>query len=128
MWLACSSAIHPRPLGEKNVEERIYSFLLILLNPRSVNIRKLIIVVYLALFVVVGITSAGFFWKTRRELAQLRLQEARSRERLGELQLRLSEQDKVLQRLREDPAYVERVIRRRLNYAKPDEFIFRFEE
>jgi len=93
-----------------------------------VNIRKLIIVVYLALFVVVGITSAGFFWKTRRELAKLRLQEARSRERLGELQLRLSEQDKVLQRLREDPAYVERVIRRRLNYAKPEEFIFRFEE
>jgi len=30
-------------------------------------------------------------------------------------------------RLRTDPAYVERVIRRQLGYAKPDEFIFRFE-
>lgn len=92
------------------------------------NVRKLIIVVYLALFVLVGITSAGFFWQTRRELAQLKFQEARSRNRLGELQLRLSEQEKILQRLREDPAYVERVIRRRLLYAKPDEFVFRFED
>jgi cell division protein FtsB len=33
----------------------------------------------------------------------------------------------MLERLRSDPAYVEMVIRRRMGYAKPDEFIFRFE-
>ncbi len=95
---------------------------------QPVNVRKLIIVVYLALFVVVGVTSAGFFWQTRRELAQLRMQETRTRNRLAELQLRLAEQEKTLQRLREDPAFVERVIRRRLLYAKPEEFVFRFED
>ncbi|MBP7143166.1 MAG: septum formation initiator family protein [Opitutaceae bacterium] len=72
--------------------------------------------------------SAGFFWQTRRELEQLRGQEVRTRNRLAELQVRLSEQEKILQRLREDPSYVERVIRRRLLYAKPDEFVFRFED
>ncbi len=92
------------------------------------NVRKLIIVIYLALFVIVGVTSAGFFWKTRRELSQLRIQETRTRNRLAELQLRLIEQEKTLQRLREDPAFVERVIRRRLLYAKPEEFVFRFED
>jgi cell division protein FtsB len=30
--------------------------------------------------------------------------------------------------MRNDPAFVETVIRRRLGYAKPDEFIFRFEQ
>lgn len=94
----------------------------------AVNVRKLIIVVYLCLFVVVGVMSAGFFWQTRRELEQLRGQEARTRNRLSELQVRLSEQEKILQRLREDPSYVERVIRRRLLYAKPDETVFRFED
>ena len=40
----------------------------------------------------------------------------------------MAEQEKILQRLRTDPAYVERVIRRKLGYAKPDEYIFRFDE
>jgi len=45
-----------------------------------------------------------------------------------ELEARLREQEIVLERLRSDPAYVEKVIRRRLGYAKPDEFVFRFPE
>jgi cell division protein FtsB len=45
-----------------------------------------------------------------------------------EVETKLAEQELVLERLRSDPAYVERVIRRRLGYAKPDEFVFRFEE
>jgi cell division protein DivIC len=91
-----------------------------------VNVRKLILTLYFMLFVGIGVTSAGFFWQTRREFAQLKLQEARTRARLTELQTRLAEQETTLKRLREDPGYVERVIRRRLLYAKPDEFVFRF--
>jgi len=34
----------------------------------------------------------------------------------------------VLERLRTDPEYVDKVIRRKLGYAKPDEFIFHFAE
>ena len=46
---------------------------------------------------------------------------------LAEAQLKLREQEKILDRLRTDPAYVELVIRRQLGYAKPEEMIFRFE-
>lgn len=92
------------------------------------NLRRLIIAIYLVLFVGIGVTAAGFFWSTQQEFEQLKLQEARSRNRLAELKVRLAEQERVLQRLREDPAYVEREIRRRLRYAKPDEVIFRFED
>ena len=51
-----------------------------------------------------------------------------SRRRLAEAEAKLREQEKILERLRNDPVYVEKVIRRRLGYAKPEEFIFRFED
>lgn len=66
--------------------------------------------------------------QTRAEYARLRELEAQTRHRLAEVETRLAEQEIVLDRLRGDPAYVEMVIRRRLGYAKPEEFVFRFEE
>ncbi len=66
--------------------------------------------------------------QTRAEYARVREVEAQVRRRLAEVETRLAEQELVLERLRNDPAYVEAVIRRRLGYAKPDEFVFRFEE
>ena len=56
------------------------------------------------------------------------MQEATSRRRLAEAEAKLREQEKILERLRNDPVYVEKVIRRRLGYAKPEEFIYRFED
>jgi cell division protein FtsB len=52
----------------------------------------------------------------------------RSRQRLAQAEQRLRDQERVLQRLRSDPDYVEKVIRQQLRYAKPSELIFRFED
>jgi cell division protein FtsB len=79
-----------------------------------------------ALGVIAGL--AVVLAQTRAEYEQVRQVEARTRQRLKEVETKLAEQELVLERLRNDPAYVERVIRRRLGYAKPDEFVFRFEE
>ncbi|MCX6945042.1 MAG: septum formation initiator family protein [Verrucomicrobiota bacterium] len=92
------------------------------------NFRRLIVSLYLVLFIGVGVASGLFFWQTKAEYAQLKQQEAANRRRLAETEAKLKEQEKIIERLRNDPAFVERVIRRRLHYAKPDEFIFRFEE
>jgi cell division protein FtsB len=54
--------------------------------------------------------------------------QAENRRRLAEAQEQLRNQEKVLDRLRNDPAYVDKVIRKKLGYAKPDEFIFHFAE
>jgi len=91
-----------------------------------VTLRRLIIAIYLLVFLSAAAASGVFFWQTRREYDQLLESEKASRQRLAEMQLKLNEQEKVLQRLRTDPDYVEMVIRRRLGYAKPDEYIFRF--
>jgi cell division protein FtsB len=69
-----------------------------------------------------------FLLQARAEYDLLKRQEAASRRRLAELEVKLREQERIIDRLRHDPVYVEKVIRRRLNYAKPDEFLFRFED
>jgi cell division protein DivIC len=89
--------------------------------------RRFIVVLYLLLFVCVAAASTTFFLQTRAEYLQLREVERVTTERLALAETRLKEQEEMLRRLREDPSYVEMVIRRRLGYARPDERIFRFE-
>lgn len=87
----------------------------------------MIISFYLLLFLCIAAAFGLFFLQTRREYKMLMTAEAQSRQRLDEVQEKLREQERILDRLRNDPAYVEMVIRRRLGYAKPDEMVFRFE-
>ncbi|HTQ31632.1 MAG TPA: septum formation initiator family protein [Opitutaceae bacterium] len=91
------------------------------------NSRRVVIFIQILLFVALSAVFGVSLWQTRAEYLQLRAQEEASRRRLAEAEQRLREQEQILARLRTDPAYVERVIRRQLGYAKPDEFIFRFE-
>jgi cell division protein FtsB len=93
----------------------------------AVNARRVVILIYTLLFFALSAVFGVSLWQTRAEYLQLRAQEAVSRRRLAEAEQRLHEQQQVLARLRTDPAYVERIIRQQLGYAKPDEFIFRFE-
>ncbi len=91
-------------------------------------LRRLVLLAYALVFLGAAAGSAVFFWQTRREYVKLRGIEQRVEQRLAETEIRLAEQEEILRRLRGDPAYVERVIRRRLGYAKADEFVWRFDE
>jgi cell division protein DivIC len=93
----------------------------------AVNARRVVILIYTLLFFALSAVFGVSLWQTRAEYLQLRAQEAASRRRLAEAEQRLHDQQQTLERLRTDPAYVERIIRQQLGYAKPDEFIFRFE-
>jgi cell division protein DivIC len=93
----------------------------------AVNARRVVILIYTLLFFALSAVFGVSLWQTRAEYLQLRAQEAVSQRRLAEAEQRLQEQQQILARLRTDPAYVERNIRQQLGYAKPDEFIFRFE-
>ena len=91
------------------------------------NLRPAILSLNILLFLCLAAAAGVFFLQTRREYNQLLLAEAESRRQLTEVQVKLREQERVLERLRSDPAFVEMAIRRRLGYAKPDEMVFRFE-
>lgn len=93
----------------------------------TVKLQRLIVLFYLILFLGVSVFSGVFFVQTREEYRQLKEQEAVSQRRLAAAQAKLQQQQVILERLRTDPAYVEMIIRQKLGYAKPDEFVFRFE-
>ncbi|HEY5078988.1 MAG TPA: septum formation initiator family protein [Opitutaceae bacterium] len=91
------------------------------------NLRKVIVSLYIVLIAGLGVTGAVLFKDANDEFSQLKQVEASNRRRLAEEKQRLDDQERVLQRLRSDPQYVDRVIRMKLGYAKPDEYIYRFE-
>lgn len=88
------------------------------------------IVILLGALVAAGVLAGLLvvLSQTKAEYARLQTVEVATRQRLAEVEARLAEQEVVLDRLRNDPSYVEMVIRRRLGYAKPEEYIFRFDE
>ncbi|HEY1765795.1 MAG TPA: septum formation initiator family protein [Opitutaceae bacterium] len=92
------------------------------------NHRRVILSLYLIIFAGLGMGGGYLFLDARHEYSRLMQVEALNRQRLSDVQERLKTQERVLDRLRNDPTYVEQVIRRKLGYAKPDESIYRFED
>jgi len=95
---------------------------------RLMKLRRFVTTLYWSFFCA-GVVGAGvFLWQTQQEYQNLRTQEQSVQARLENAEQQLREQERTLDRLRSDPAYVERVIRQRLGYAKPDEYIVRIRE
>lgn len=92
------------------------------------NLSKLINGFFAVLFAAIALWATAFFVQMHRELKALRGQEEANRRRLAAAEAKLQEQEAYLERLRRDPALVERIIRQKLGYAKGDEFVFRFQE
>lgn len=91
------------------------------------NLRLCIIYVYLVLILGIGVAGGMYLLDARAEYARLLTIQAQNRRRVAEAETQLKYQETVLERMRTDPTYVEKVIRRKLGYARPDEFVFRFE-
>jgi cell division protein FtsB len=90
--------------------------------------RKVILSLYVVLIAGLGVGGGILFLDASEEYSRLEVVQAENRRRLAEAQEQLRSQEKVLERLRNDPAYVDKVIRKKLGYAKPDEFIFHFSD
>lgn len=97
-------------------------------DPAIVNWSKLITGAYAALFLGTALWAGLFFLQLHRDYTGLKAQETANQRRLTDAEVRLREQVKYLDQLRHDPALVERVIRRKLGYTRPEEFVFRFED
>ena len=93
-----------------------------------VNWPKLTSGIFLALFLGITLWAGMFFLQMHQELTAQRAQENANRLRLAAAQARLDEQRKYLDRLQHDPALIETIIRKKLGYAREDEFVFRFED
>lgn len=91
------------------------------------NARRIIFTAYAVVLGVFGIAAGAVFVDARAQLRQLRQVEAANRQKLAEAEARWREQERILERLKSDPEYVERALRMRW-HAKPGDVIFRFPE
>jgi cell division protein FtsB len=91
-----------------------------------VNPRRLIITLYVVVLGALSVAAGAVFLDARAQYRQLRQAELANRAKLAEARDRLREQERILERLKTDPEFVETAIRQRLKYAKPGEVIFRF--
>lgn len=90
------------------------------------TLRRSVAAFYALLFVALTLFAGLFFVRTHGEMQALRNRESDNRRQLAELKKTLAEQKVTVDRLNNDPAYIERVIRERLGYARPDEVVIRF--
>ena len=89
--------------------------------------RRWIILLYFVALTGFGIWTGGLFLEARKEYVELKHTQAAAQAKLAAARTRLAEQQRILERLKTDPAFVEKVIRERLGYARPDEWVFRFD-
>ena len=87
---------------------------------------RLIFGLYGVLFVGIATGAGLLFAEAGREYRRLHADEVANRRRLAEVEAELARQKLTLERLRTDPAYVEKILRQR-TYARPEDAIFRFE-
>lgn len=65
--------------------------------------------------------------RTYREYAHFQEREQRITRELAQVRNEFARREAYLDRLLNDPEFLERVARERLGYARPDEWVFRFE-
>ena len=94
---------------------------------KSIAFYKLLVGGLAVLLALTGVLSAALILQARRELLHYSQEEQGLRDQLKDLQLQLDQRQESLERLENDPAFLEREVRQRLGYSKPDEDIFRFE-
>lgn len=66
--------------------------------------------------------------KTHREYKNFKERENRIEAKLIQARKEFAQKEAYLSRLLDDPEFLERVVRERLGYARPDELLFRFSD
>ncbi len=90
--------------------------------------RRSVAAFYALLFIALTLFAGVFFVDTHREMMAQQAREEENQRQLTDLKKNLADQRMTLDRLNHDPAYIERVIRERLGYARTDETVIRFEQ
>lgn len=73
-------------------------------------------------------TAGFFFMDSKEEYKKLKITEMQNEQRLADAQAKLAEDQKTLERLKTDPAFVQQCIEKELGYVKPESQVYRFVE
>ena len=77
-------------------------------------------------FLTLTIFFSSLLVKTNREYQHFQQRLARTEAKLNQAQKEFQQKEIYMSQLLEDPEFLERVVRDRLSYSRPDEVIFKF--
>ncbi|HUR59280.1 MAG TPA: septum formation initiator family protein [Opitutaceae bacterium] len=92
------------------------------------KLHRAITFAYVFVLTGLGLVAGALILETREELGRLRRTETDLRKKVADAEERLKAQNRILERLRTDPYYVEKVIQRQSNFGRPGDVIFKFED
>ncbi len=90
--------------------------------------ERVLLFMLLGMLVVLVIFFVSLLLKTHREFENFKARQNRIESRLIQARNEFEQKEAYLQRLMEDPEFLERVARERLGYSRPDELLFRFSD
>ena len=98
--------------------------------PRNSPERKerVLLLMLLGMLVVLVFFFGGLLLKTHREFQNFKVRQDRIESKLIQARKEFEQKEAYLTRLLEDPEFLERVVRERLGYSRPDELLFRFSD
>jgi cell division protein FtsB len=82
----------------------------------------------LGMLCVLLVFFGGLVLKTHREYRNFKERENRIEAKLLQARKEFDQKEAYLARLLDDPEFLERVVRERLGFARPDELLFRFSD
>ena len=88
---------------------------------------RLLNLTFLIAFLLAGGFAGSYAYKRYQTLEATRDGESEALSHLAELEAKTESKRRSLQLMKQDHEYVERMIRQKLNYAKPEEIVFKFE-
>ena len=90
--------------------------------------ERILLLMLLAMLGILLVFFGGLLLKTHREFQNFKERQDRIESKLIQARKEFEQKEAYLSRLLEDPEFLERVVRERLGYSRPDELLFRFSD
>ncbi|MGC6424496.1 MAG: FtsB family cell division protein [Lentimonas sp.] len=90
--------------------------------------ERAIVLMLVGMLIILIVFFSGLILQTFREYKNFRAREVRIEAKLTQARKEFEQKEAYLARLLEDPEFLERVVRERLGYSRPDELLFRFSD
>lgn len=90
--------------------------------------ERALVLMLIGMLCVLVVFFGSLVLKTHREYQNFKERENRIEVKLIQARKEFAHKEAYLSRLLDDPDFLERVVRERLGYARPDELLFRFSD
>ncbi len=95
---------------------------------RFASLAQIILGLLGALLALVVLSFSALFLQSYREFEYFKSKELELEKQLSHLKEKISQREKYLDLVLHEPDFLERVVRQKLGYARPEETIYRFEK